>query len=1043
MNATIDYKNGMFSNSNRTYLIDSVIDFKGATVFVGENTVFVFNNRGGFINGTLVGNASTIDAKPVQIFSINFTLSGYWTNSKLIPQWYGAIGNNKIDCTDAIQKTIDVCYNINKKCYIPSGKYIITRSLFVYDGINLEGDGIYNTILKTPFGKSIQAKAYVDSSKGGKNTITDYHYQPFIDIDYSIGHNRFYIGDGNVGYYDSDRDTNPNHPLYWPDDGSDEWDKWITERATIQNQGRFVGKTGREGYGGGLIKCSQTPNIYYPSKGETGYNPQRPGGHVHSGVRNVTIYNLQINTNSSDRGKDSAINFKYKANTIPSAIRETYDSSVLNCKFESLYLFSIGKDALSGYRAVDWIVANVYMRQCAENGLNIEGVTSVFVTGCYANSCIINGYKFKGVNYSTLASCAADSCGVGYNLNKCLGLALDSCGAEAFKFQPVSDESEEEVELHGRGFQIVNCKGVTVNSPYTMASHFKDPDQTSLSVEEGDETFDSDYLQSRHVFISNSQDISINNPYFKSFQRIRTAPYRDANNNKCDYQGGTYNPTTYGSKYWQVQNYLVGAQYEVKGESSTHKITIVASRTEEELAKESEIRTENIDILDPGIVENPLLADGYSTAGKTISGRDGNGGWTYLENGVTKKLSLSNFEFVFPINGTTIDKARNYFWAWRNSLILVRVKADDQLLGDLTSEYGSSVAARFINKVSGYLDILNEGEEYSDSDHVTWSEVSSTDLDKFKVDILDGTSYSKLIDGDDKYYGIGKLFHEDLSVPTYKPKIFTPIPGHVRTNVIGCRTILNNNNYKNLPSVFSKAALGIVGNKDRLEESESVNPSIIPTSELVAGDILSLLNLNSINSEVARNLFGIYKLDGSKIFGISDENRGFIEHRGHKILSVKDSDITNISKLSNSAVLADVIAKVNSILDRLEVQGLMEEASEPSEDITFSILNTTSGDTSLVISYKIISEQTIYDVGAAYSGTNTNPTTNQNSVYAENQSSSGNEYTGTLTIPRNNSSNIRYIKMFVELAATHGSSTREYDTKVYLWSGNNVTEYTG
>ena len=63
------------------------------------------------------------------------------------------------------------------------------------------------------------------------NTATDAKNCPTLDL--KNGHNRFYLGDGAVGYYDGDRDKNKNHPLYYPNDNSEEWKQWDKERTKI------------------------------------------------------------------------------------------------------------------------------------------------------------------------------------------------------------------------------------------------------------------------------------------------------------------------------------------------------------------------------------------------------------------------------------------------------------------------------------------------------------------------------------------------------------------------------------------------------------------------------------------------------------------------------------------------------------------------------------------------------------------------------------------------------------------------------------------
>lgn len=818
---------------------------------------------------------------------------------------YGAVGDAKTDDTAAIQSTIDAAFQQKKAVRIPAGTYRITRTLWVYDGIELRGDGIYNTIVQTAYGTNSTAKGYVGRDKNKNySTLTNPSGIPSLDV--NNGHNRFYIGGGIVGFYDSDRDTNPNHPLYWPNDGSEEWRSWKKERDKIVSRGSWVGLTGRENYGGGVFKSMQIPGLTYPS----GYSHLHPSGPIWTGIRNVKFSDFQINTNGADRGRDSAIDFQYKASAIPpGSTRETYDSSVLNVQLYNMYLFSLGRSGYRATRAVDHTFIGCYVRQTASQGFYIDGVTSVFFTGCYANSCVEAGYALKGCNYCNLSSCAADSCSIGYNINNCNGITLNACGAEATRYQPAG-EDEEEDPLKGRAFSIQNSDGVSLVSCYAMTTH---PQVYKEALEITDSEADESWNKSRHVYVNNSKNVQVSYCHFKSFERARTNAYRNDNNEKCNYQGGIYDPTQPGSRYWQIQNYLVGAQYEVRSEDSS--VQIVASEKEDYLRKLSEIRVGNLDILDPGIVPNP--AAGFSTSGKTISGSDGNGGWTYTDPNtqVVSKITIENFEFVFPINGKKQYRSRDYFWAWRNSLKLVRKKNDTSLRTSYPSRY------------YGYMNVLCPSpiniESYFQNNPVNWGAVSSEDMDKFTLNVVTDYNSPGFIDGSKSLFTYGKLFYESLDSPiAYAPKIYSPIPAFVRDKPDGHRTALNTNSVDGIPSVLSKAAVMVVGNENRAATDE--------TEEIIAGMVFSAVSKKKgAETDYTTVHSKFSNLNFTDILSIYEKGRVFSTGNARRVISRENLAYNPINRVV-SGTTAEMVTALNKVIACLENHGLIEKTTEVS-----------------------------------------------------------------------------------------------------------------
>lgn len=913
---------------------------------------------------------------------------------------FGAKGDGLSDDGEAIQSAIEQAYYNQRKVYIPAGVYLVTRAIFVFDGTYIQGDGINNTIIRTPWTKNNEAKAYVERDKRGYNTATDAISVP--KLDYANGHNRFHVGDGSIGYYDADRDTNPGHPLYYPDDGSAAWKKWKSDRDKIISRGIWVGRTGREGYAKGIFLCSQNPTLFYTAdRTSPDYLPAHPQGRIFTGVRNVTICDLQINTNSIDRSKDSAINFEYKSSDIPASIREEYDSSVLNIYLKGLYLYRLGGSGIRMTRAVDTYIVNCYIRQCAEYGIRMDGVTSIHITNTYCNSCCEGGYVLRGCNYSVLTATAADSCSIGYNIYNCNGLSLVSCGAEATRYQK-AEETEDEDLYKGRAFVIRNCRGISLLSCYAMTSHPRVYGDNILDVT--NEELDENWLKSRHVFVSESIDIQVAHCAFKSYGRIRSTPYRDADGNKVSYTGGVYDPATPGSRYWQVQNYLVGAQFEIRGEESS--VQIISAESKGSLTRTSEIRWGNLDILDLGRVACPVA--GFSTAGKTLSGDDGNGGWTYIDQdtGTTKQVTFDNFEFIFPINATKSYGERNKFWEWRNSLCLVR-RIDD-----------TSLQEAYPNKYRGYRSVYTDGP-------LDWSAIAgTTEFSSFVIDIVKDYNKTSFIDGSKSFFEFGKFAWQQLDTPVaYDPMLHTAIPAFVRDKPEGTRIAINTNDISGFPNLVNRASVSIIGNK-QVAATET-------TEAQTAGPCFAIMSRQSAlelkDSEAPLML--VCNIKGSNFFSVFPNSLrlGVGERR---VVSGDSADYAVIPRLSTTADMAAVVDKLNQIIDRLTAHGFAEE---PNNEITFGDITIVSvTDTAFNISFIINADVPVYDVGVAYSTTNPNPDKSNN--YVEATAEANNTYTAI--IPRSATNPSRYIRPYLNTEEGGGASTRLYGASTRLYGAS-------
>lgn len=99
------------TKSNTIYEIRYNFDLNEEKIEIPTNCVLKFIG-GTLSNGIIQGNNTLIKTEANQIFNINLSLSGSWSNRTLFPEFYGAKGDGKSNDTEFIQKCISVLNNI-------------------------------------------------------------------------------------------------------------------------------------------------------------------------------------------------------------------------------------------------------------------------------------------------------------------------------------------------------------------------------------------------------------------------------------------------------------------------------------------------------------------------------------------------------------------------------------------------------------------------------------------------------------------------------------------------------------------------------------------------------------------------------------------------------------------------------------------------------------------------------------------------------------------------------------------------------------------
>ena len=115
------------TQENIYYCIEHDYDLGAKELIVPRGCVLAFVG-GSISNGTLNAQGATLEAPITKIFSTDVTLNGLWNNDNLPVEWYGAVGDNKTDCTSAINAAINNT-SIYAVSLLAGAKYEITSSI--------------------------------------------------------------------------------------------------------------------------------------------------------------------------------------------------------------------------------------------------------------------------------------------------------------------------------------------------------------------------------------------------------------------------------------------------------------------------------------------------------------------------------------------------------------------------------------------------------------------------------------------------------------------------------------------------------------------------------------------------------------------------------------------------------------------------------------------------------------------------------------------------------------------------------------------------
>lgn len=137
----------MISKENTIYILQYDYNLNKQTLSVPRGSVLVFEG-GSISTGTLSGNNTIIIAEPYNIFK-TIEFAGTFNLEKVIPEWFGAKGDNSTINTKPFQDAIDFAELIASNVEFQSGNYIIDNTLYIrkQSRIHITGMGKYKTFI--------------------------------------------------------------------------------------------------------------------------------------------------------------------------------------------------------------------------------------------------------------------------------------------------------------------------------------------------------------------------------------------------------------------------------------------------------------------------------------------------------------------------------------------------------------------------------------------------------------------------------------------------------------------------------------------------------------------------------------------------------------------------------------------------------------------------------------------------------------------------------------------------------------------------------
>ena len=118
--------------ANTIYEIRYDFNLNGAEIPIPSGCILKFEG-GSLKNGNITLDNTIIEAKPVRIFD-NVVINGS-INSSIYPEWFGAIPNGEVDCSEALQKAVSFGTNV----VLSNGNYLCNSIIKLARNTSLTG----------------------------------------------------------------------------------------------------------------------------------------------------------------------------------------------------------------------------------------------------------------------------------------------------------------------------------------------------------------------------------------------------------------------------------------------------------------------------------------------------------------------------------------------------------------------------------------------------------------------------------------------------------------------------------------------------------------------------------------------------------------------------------------------------------------------------------------------------------------------------------------------------------------------------------------
>ena len=239
---------------------------------------------------------------------------------------------------------------------------------------------------------------------------------------------------------------------------------------------------------------------------------------------------------------------------------------------------------------------------------------------------------------------------------------------------------------------------------------------------------------------------------------------------------------------------------------------------------------------------------------------EGNGGWTDASG---SSIPIELFEYLYPINNKQ-DTTINKYWAWRNSLYLVRVNDDNTLKSNYQTRY------------KGFTSVIGNGV-------IDWK-TKFSQFGDYVFDTVTDQSATTFIDGDKSLFTFGNFEFVD-NVNSYKVPITSTINAFTKQYVEGTRTRYNYNGTTILDLLAQKGVNAFIGNAKYPNDSggqtfdQIVALQLIQSrSELIGSDIIF-----GVVDNKGYRIFSIYgdQID-NKLIGFGDSDASIVQVSGQQ-----------------------------------------------------------------------------------------------------------------------------------------------------------------